>query len=108
MIQIHLIISGKVQGVFFRDHTKTVADKLDIYGWVKNKPDGTVEVFAEGKETNINSFISWCNKGSTLAKVTNVKITNKIQINKPKYFGFDIIYQTDQKDFNICLLLLLS
>ena len=54
---VHLLISGKVQGVFFRDNTRKKAEELGLKGYAKNLEDGTVEVVAEGNEEKINDLI---------------------------------------------------
>jgi acylphosphatase len=73
MNAILLKITGKVQGVFFRSETKKRADELELKGWVKNCSDGTVEVFAQGDEAELNELEKWCAKGPPMAKVDDVK-----------------------------------
>ena len=70
--RVRLIIKGRVQGVWFRDSTRRKARELGIYGWVKNRFDGDVEVLAEGDEANIKELIKWCNQGPPHASVSNV------------------------------------
>lgn len=72
---VHLIIKGKVQGVYFRASARDVANKLAIKGWIKNMPDGNVEVMAEGKKEQLDKFIEWCRHGPTQAQVKEVRIT---------------------------------
>ncbi len=72
--RVRLHIKGKVQGVFFRASTKGVADSLGIKGWVRNLPDGSVEIVAEGKPEAIRKLIQWCKKGPTRAVVTEVEV----------------------------------
>jgi len=74
MPTIHLIVSGKVQGVFFRATAKDVADEIGITGWVKNAEDGNVEAMAKGTQEQLQKFIDWCKKGPPKAVVTDVKI----------------------------------
>lgn len=74
MPTIHLIVSGKVQGVFFRASAKDVADEIGVTGWVKNAEDGNVEAMAQGTEQQLQKFIDWCKKGPPKAIVTDVKI----------------------------------
>jgi acylphosphatase len=62
-------VSGKVQGVFFRASTKNKADELNIKGFVRNEPDGSVYIEAEGEETNMGQFIAWCWEGPRGARV---------------------------------------
>lgn len=67
-------ISGVVQGVFFRASTKTEADSLRIVGIVRNEPDGSVYVEAEGEEEDLQSFVKWCQHGPPRAKVQNTEV----------------------------------
>jgi acylphosphatase len=72
--QIILKIYGKVQGVFFRDSSRVEAQKLHLVGWVKNEPDGTIEIVAEGDDKDLNKFIEWCKYGPDNAEVEKVNI----------------------------------
>lgn len=74
MKRVHIIISGYVQGVCFRYFTKIKARKLGIKGFVKNLPNGDVEVVAEGDEKELNELIDFCRKGPVLSGVANLKI----------------------------------
>jgi acylphosphatase len=67
-------ISGVVQGVFFRASTKEKADSLGIAGIVRNEPDGSVLVEAEGEEKDLQSFVNWCRHGPPRAKVQNTEV----------------------------------
>ena len=71
---IHVLISGDVQVVGFRQFVKYQAKKLNINGWVKNLPDGKVEGKFSGERNNVNALIEFCKKGPFLAKVTDVEI----------------------------------
>ncbi len=70
----HVLISGKVQGVFYRVNTKRMADKLGVKGWIRNLPDGRVEAVFEGDEEAVKRLISWCWIGPPGAKVTNIEV----------------------------------
>jgi len=74
MKKVHIIISGYVQGVCFRYFTKIEARKLGLKGFVKNLPNGDVEVTAEGNKKEINELINFCRKGPALSGVANLKI----------------------------------
>ena len=74
---VHLIVSGRVQGVFFRDNTRRKAIELGLNGYAKNLPDGNVEVVAQGDEGKISELIEFINKGPGIAKVENIKIKHK-------------------------------
>jgi acylphosphatase len=71
----HIIVSGRVQGVFFRDHTQRGACSLGLTGWVKNLRDGRVEALAEGERENIEDLISRLRQGPPLAQVQDVEVT---------------------------------
>lgn len=68
----HVIVSGIVQGVYFRANAREEAKKLSINGWVRNKHDGTVEIVAEGDTEKIERLIGWCHKGPPGAIVRDV------------------------------------
>lgn len=69
-----LKIYGKVQNVGFRFHTKKTADSLQITGFVKNQPDGSVYIEAEGNESQLDHFILWCQNGPTWARVERIEM----------------------------------
>ncbi len=71
--RIHAIVLGVVQGVFFRRNTKIQAGNLGLTGWVRNLPDGTVEVVAEGSEESLKKLLEWLHKGPLDAVVKGVK-----------------------------------
>ena len=77
MVSYKIKISGNVQGVGFRYSAKRTADALGISGWVKNEPDGSVTIKAEGDGNKVDQFIDWCNQGPAGAVVQNVK-TNEV------------------------------
>ncbi len=68
----HGYVSGKVQGVWFRAATKTQAESLGLTGWVRNLPDGRVEVLACGEEENIRALQAWLWQGPDIAEVADV------------------------------------
>jgi acylphosphatase len=72
--RVHLIVSGQVQGVFYRANTRRAANGLGLKGWVRNLPDGMVEVVAEGRKHSLDRLIEYCRKGPEGAKVENVEI----------------------------------
>ena len=73
-MRVHLFISGRVQGVFFRSSTREEARKLKLTGWVKNLPDGRVEAVVEGEEENVKAMIAWCRSGPPYAAVKDVSV----------------------------------
>ncbi len=74
IVRAHIWISGEVQGVFFRRSAKGQAEKLGVVGWVRNRNDGSVEVVAQGEKDKVDKFIEWCKKGPPFAKVENVEV----------------------------------
>jgi len=71
-VRVRLRIEGIVQGVFFRASTRDVAKKLGLTGWVRNLPDGSVEVLFEGKADSVREAIRWCHNGPPGARVMDV------------------------------------
>jgi acylphosphatase len=75
--QVHVVISGHVQGVWYRAGTRQKAEELGLTGWVKNTANRNVEAVFEGDESAVHEMIAWCRIGPPLAKVTDVKIIQK-------------------------------
>jgi acylphosphatase len=71
--QVRLKIFGDVQGVLFRIGAQEKANSLQISGWVKNEPDGTVSIHAAGAPGNLQTFIDWCKTGPESARVDKVE-----------------------------------
>jgi acylphosphatase len=89
-IRVRFIIEGRVQGVWFRDSTRREARALGIKGWVKNRPDGCVEVLGEGPEEKVNQLIAWCRHGPPYAEVFRVEKT--VEDWKEEFDSFDIVW----------------
>ncbi|MCF8129918.1 MAG: acylphosphatase [Deltaproteobacteria bacterium] len=81
MTRAHVMISGRVQGVFFRAETQEKARDLGLSGWVRNTQDGRVEAVFEGDGNAVEKMLQWCEKGSAGARVENVNV------NYEKYVG---------------------
>lgn len=75
--RVKITVKGKVQGVWYRQSTLEIATKLDIKGWVRNLPDGDVEITAEGEAEALESLIEWCKKGPPLAVVKEVNVVEQ-------------------------------
>ena len=89
-MQAHILVSGRVQGVLFRSNTRKQAEKLGIAGWVRNTPDGRVEIIAQGSRESLEKLISWCQKGPLFAKVGKIQVEwEKL---KESFSSFEIIY----------------
>jgi len=70
---MHAIVHGKVQGVAFREYTRREAERLGLSGWVRNLPDGTVEVIFEGSQVQVETLLAWLATGSPFSFVTRVE-----------------------------------
>lgn len=86
----HLLISGLVQGVFFRENTRQRAENFGLKGFVRNLPNGKVEAVFEGEKEKVEKIIEWCKKGPPAAKVYNVEI--KWEDFKEEFKNFEIRY----------------
>ena len=75
MRRVKIVVSGRVQGVYFRLFTQNKAKHLAINGTVQNLPDGRVEIFAEAEHLMIDKFVKWCSKGPVTARVDNIEVT---------------------------------
>ena len=88
--RVKIFVTGKVQGVFFRQTLKVMAKKNDVFGWVKNLKDGRVEAVLEGDDEKVNRLIEWAHGGPANARVEDVEIRTE------KYSGefskFDVLY----------------
>ncbi len=90
MKRYHLFISGKVQGVWYRQSMLHEAIKLGIKGWVKNLSDGRVEAVIEGEEDALKKLINWCQIGPPEAIVNNVEIIEEVTTSE--FSSFKILY----------------
>ena len=86
----HVFISGRVQGVYFRQNTKQVATRHKVAGWVRNLHDGRVEAVFEGDEMDVNEVIEWCHVGPPKANVHDVKV--KFQKYTGEFTDFNVNY----------------
>jgi acylphosphatase len=73
-VRAHIFVEGFVQGVFFRANTFERAKELQLTGWVRNLPDGRVEILVEGEKEKVEKLIEWAKIGPSLAKVENVQV----------------------------------
>ena len=83
MKHIEITVSGRVQGVGFRNSAKHQARYLGIKGFVENIMDGTVYIEAEGDGASLAEFVKWCRKGSTFSEVEGIQVIEGTL----KYFG---------------------
>lgn len=90
MTEIHCIVTGQVQNVRYRDYVQNAATDLEIKGWIRNMPDGSVEVCAQGLPDILKDFIEYLHEGSLQSKVEAVSVDWKT-VRKP-LSDFSIIY----------------
>lgn len=88
-VRAHVLISGRVQGVFFRQNTKLRAEILGVKGWVRNLADGRVEAVFEGEESAVKNAVEYCRHGPNNAKVENVEVRHENY--SGDFFDFQII-----------------
>jgi len=79
--RVHILVSGLVQGVFFRGYTQVKAREFELKGWVQNLPDGRVEAIFEGDRENIEKMVNWAKIGPPAAQV------NGLEVNWQEYKG---------------------
>jgi acylphosphatase len=77
MIRRHVVVHGRVQGVFFRDTARRKADSQGVAGWVSNRPDGTVEAVLEGEQDAVESMLRFFREGPRGAVVERVEVTEE-------------------------------
>jgi acylphosphatase len=77
MIRRRVVVHGRVQGVFFRDTARRMAQSRGVGGWVRNAPDGSVETLFEGDAEAVDSMVRWCGHGPRGAVVERVEVTEE-------------------------------
>lgn len=75
LVRLHAVVRGYVQGVNFRWYTRRRAGDLGVRGWVRNDPDGSVEVMAEGRREAVQELLDWLHHGPPLAEVNQVQVS---------------------------------
>jgi acylphosphatase len=73
-VRAHVVISGRVQGVFFRTETQDEAQRRNVTGWVRNRPDGRVEAVFEGEKAQVDALVEYCRRGPLGARVTKIDV----------------------------------
>lgn len=91
VVRAHVVISGRVQGVFFRATTRDEALQRGLAGWVRNLPGSQVEAVFEGEEEAVKSVIEWCHEGPPFAAVRRVEVTWEEPTGE--FEGFSIRYR---------------
>lgn len=84
---VSIKVSGKVQGVGFRYYTKKKAEEYTINGFVQNKADGSVYIEANGEKIDMDTFVDWCKKGPSWARVLDIRIS---ELPNQEWNGFTV------------------
>ena len=87
---VHLLVSGKVQGVFFRQALKVIAKRNNVFGWVRNLPDKRVEAKLEGDSKFVNLVIEWVRVGPANSRVDGIEVSNEEF--KNEFSTFEVLY----------------
>lgn len=90
MIKVHVFISGRVQGVGFRHFARVNARELEVYGWVKNLPDGRVEAVFQGSEDSVDTMLDRCRRGPRNARVADMTVEE--ERTDPAMTSFEVRY----------------
>ena len=88
--RVHIFVSGKVQGVFFRQALKVVAKKNNVVGWVRNLTDKRVEAILEGDDKHVNLVIEWAKIGPANSHVDDIEVSNEEF--KNEFSTFEVLY----------------
>lgn len=88
--RIHLLIKGRVQGVYFRQTMMETAEKNNVLGWVRNLPDNRVEAMLEGSISNVDAVVEWARFGPAGAYVEDLNISQENYIGE--FSEFEILY----------------
>jgi len=79
-VRVRVVVEGRVQGVFYRDSCRREAQRLGVRGSVRNRPDGSVEVVAEGPRANVDKLLAWCRHGPPRAVVRRISISDEVPV----------------------------
>jgi len=88
--RVHLLVEGRVQGVYFRQGMMETAEKNNVLGWVRNLPDNKVEAVLEGNDSNVDAVIEWARFGPAGAVVQELKVTEETYVGE--FSDFEIHY----------------
>jgi acylphosphatase len=86
-IRVRAVISGRVQGVYYRLETQRQAALRGVSGWVRNLPDGRVEAVFEGRKDDVEEMISWCRQGPPAAVVKEVAVLEEDYVGESREFA---------------------
>ena len=87
MTRVHVLVRGRVQGVFYRAEARDRAESLRVAGWIRNLPDGSVEAVFEGEDDRVESMVAWCRRGPAGAGVEAVDVEREEPVGE---IGFSV------------------
>jgi len=90
MKRVRAIVSGRVQGVWYRAHTREMATELGVAGFVRNLPDGTVEIVAQGDDAQVDALMDWARVGPSMAEVVEVRVREMVE--DEDYSSFEVLH----------------
>ena len=76
-VRVRAVVTGRVQGVWYRESCRREADRLGVGGWVRNRPDGSVEIEAEGAPAAVEALLRWARRGPDRARVVDVAVVDR-------------------------------
>ncbi len=85
MRHVNITVFGEVQGVGFRYFARAAAESMGVRGFVRNEPDGSVYLEAEGEPHTVEKFVAWCRKGPPTAKVTRIELREAAAAGLPSF-----------------------
>jgi len=85
VVRRRVVVSGRVQGVWFRDSCRVEADRLGVAGWVRNLGDGRVEAAFEGHHDDVEAMVAWCEEGPAHAVVVGVDVVDEPPVGEPGF-----------------------
>jgi acylphosphatase len=88
-LRAHIVVTGRVQGVFYRGTAQQEGRRLGLVGHIRNRQDGAVEAVVEGAREAIDAFVAWCRRGPEMAEVDEVEVT--LGEAKGEFRGFAIV-----------------
>ena len=99
--RVHLFISGRVQGVWYRASMSNEGVKIGLNGWVRNLDDGRVEAVVEGMEDDVQKMIAWCRKGPPMARVDDLDVLERFEAELEALDGEFLVVDEDGPDCHV-------
>lgn len=85
VVRVRAVVSGRVQGVWYRESCRREAERLGVAGWVRNRPDGRVEIEAEGPRPAVDALLTWAGHGPPRAVVDRVAVDDRPPLGESRF-----------------------